>query len=492
MANSCMIPRLPHGFVVYTADDLRVRSQLLDRIRNVYELYGFEALETPMIEYTEVLGQFLPDQDRPNGGVFSFQEEDGRWLSLRYDLTAPLARYVAAHFDTLPKPYRGYRFGCVFRNEKPGPGRFRQFMQFDADTIGAAGIAADAEICMMAADCMESLGLHHGDYVIRVNHRKLLDGVMEIIGLGGAGKSARRLSVLRAIDKMDRLGPEAVHLLLGPGRQDESGDFMVGAALDAEQITHIFSLVDLRSEDHEALFAQLKVILDGSGTGLQGVFELEALISLVRAAGFAQNRIRVDPSIVRGLEYYTGPVYEVELLLEMVNNKGRTVCFGSVGGGGRYDGMVGRFRPEDVPAVGFSVGVSRLQAALTGSGLLKSSFLSGPVVVLMMEADRLSDYQRMVRDLRIAGISSELYLGAGGMRAQMKYADRRRAPLVIIRGDTERDRGEVLIKDLVEGARLSQTVTDNKTWREARPAQVSVPEERLVEEVRHRLLVNPI
>ncbi len=227
---------LPRGFTDRDAADIAAAEAMMAKIRDVYALYGFEAVETPFIEYTEALGKFLPDQDRPNEGVFSFKDDDEQWLSLRYDLTAPLARYVAENYDRLPKPYRSYRAGWVFRNEKPGPGRFRQFMQFDADTVGAASPAADAEICMMAADCLEALGIKRGDYVIKVNNRKVLDGVMEAIGLGGEANAGRRLTVLRAIDKLDRLGPQGVRALLGGGRKDESGDFTKGAGLDARAI----------------------------------------------------------------------------------------------------------------------------------------------------------------------------------------------------------------------------------------------------------------
>src|ERR1700750_526342 len=221
--------RLPRGLEDRGPDAINATRQMVETIRAVYERYGFEPVETPAFEYTDALGKFLPDQDRPNEGVFSFQDDDEQWISLRYDLTAPLARYVAENFDALPKPYRSYRAGYVYRNEKPGPGRFRQFMQFDADTVGSASMAADAEICMMAADTLERLGIKRGDYVIKVNNRKVLDGVMEAIGLGGAENAGRRLTVLRAIDKLDRFEWPEIEKLLGAGRKDESGDFTQGA-----------------------------------------------------------------------------------------------------------------------------------------------------------------------------------------------------------------------------------------------------------------------
>ncbi|QIA25834.1 histidine--tRNA ligase [Mesorhizobium sp. AA22] len=478
-----MKARLPRGLVDRGADDIRAVEKMMATIRSVYELYGFEPVDQPMIEYTDALGKFLPDQDRPNEGVFSFQDDDDQWLSLRYDLTAPMARFVAENFERLPKPYRSYRSGWVFRNEKPGPGRFRQFMQFDADTVGTPGVAADAEMAMMMADVMEALGIKRGDYVIRVNNRKVLDGVLEAIGLGGDENVGRRLTVLRAIDKLDKLGVEGVRLLLGTGRKDESGDFTKGAGLDnvqAEAILHATAKPELGDLGDPVSAVR------ASQSFNEGVAELSTIEDLVRAAGYGEDRIVMDRSVVRGLEYYTGPVYEAELLAEIPNEEGKIVRFGSVGGGGRYDGLVSRFRGEPVPATGFSIGVSRLMTALKNLGKLDTSDVVAPVVVLTMDKDTesLGRYQKMVAELRAAGIRSEMYLGGAGMKAQLKYADRRGSPVAIIQGGDERAKGEVQIKDLIEGARMSAEIADNAEWRAARPAQVTVAESELVAEVR--------
>jgi histidyl-tRNA synthetase len=504
--------RLPRGLADRGPADIAATSRMIEIIRKVYELYGFEPVETPAIEYTDALGKFLPDQDRPNEGVFSFQDDDEQWLSLRYDLTAPLARYVAENFDTLPKPYRSYRFGWVFRNEKPGPGRFRQFMQFDADTVGSASMAADAEMCMMAADTMERLGFKRGEYVVKVNNRKVLDGVMDATDV----PHDKRLTVMRAIDKYDRLGFEAVKLLLGRGRKDESGDFTKGAELNEEQIANVMVLFEVNEMADDAV-AQRRVpsaahgagpedvmefenrriegVFGGvtnraqkSALGLQGVAELREIWNYVKAAKYNDGRIRIDPSVVRGLEYYTGPVYEVELLIETKDEKGRPVRFGSVGGGGRYDGLVSRFRGEPVPATGFSIGVSRLQAALTLIGKLDTKSEYGPVVVTVFDRDRIADYQTMVATLRNAGIRAELYLGnPKNFGNQLKYADRRNSPCVIIQGGDEKAKGEVQIKDLIEGAKAAAAIASNQEWREKRPAQFAVKEEKLVEAVREVL-----
>lgn len=479
--------RLPRGFVDRTPDDIRAAEAMLGVIRETYEVYGFEPVETPLVEYTDALGKFLPDQDRPNEGVFSFQDDDEQWLSLRYDLTAPLARYVAENYAHLPKPYRSYRAGWVFRNEKPGPGRFRQFMQFDADTVGAASVAADAEICMMAADTLERLGIARGDFVVKVNNRKVLDGVLEVIGLAGEEAAHRRLTVLRAIDKLDRLGAEGVGLLLGDGRRDDSGDFTPGAKLTPEAIGTVLAFVNAGGADVEETLATLRGLVASSPRGSEGVEELAEIARLTEAAGYGDGRVRIDPSVVRGLEYYTGPVYEAELTFQVVNDDGETVRFGSVAGGGRYDGLVSRFIGEPVPATGFSIGVSRLMAALKSRGLLGGKAAAGPVVVLVMDRAETARYQALVARLRAAGIRSELYLGGSGMKAQMKYADRRNAPCVVIQGSDERARGEVQVKDLIEGKRLSEGITDNKEWRESRPAQVTCPEADLVGTVREIL-----
>ncbi|MFZ1774025.1 MAG: HisS family protein, partial [Rhizobiaceae bacterium] len=236
--------RQPRGFVDRSPDDIRATDKMIAKIREVYERYGFDPVETPMFEYTDALGKFLPDSDRPNEGVFSLQDDDEQWMSLRYDLTAPLARHVAENINDIQLPFRSYRQGWVFRNEKPGPGRFRQFMQFDADSVGAPGVQADAEMCMMMADAMEALGIKRGDYVIRVNNRKVLDGVMEAIGVTDVGQ---KLGVLRAIDKKDRLGIRGVEKLLGAGREDESGDFMKGVGLSPAQIAPLIRFADFNN-----------------------------------------------------------------------------------------------------------------------------------------------------------------------------------------------------------------------------------------------------
>jgi histidyl-tRNA synthetase len=467
--------RAAKGFRDIGPDEIRGVRRMLATIQEVYEAYGFEPVEQPFVEYTDALGKFLPDQDRPNAGVFSFQDDDEQWLSLRYDLTAPLARYVAENAQKLPTPYRSYRQGWVFRNEKPGPGRFRQFMQFDADTVGSASPVADAEVCMMAADTMEALGLTRGQYVMKFNNRKLLDGFTETYGIGEDVK----LIWLRALDKLDRLGREGVALLLGEGRKDESGDFTKGAGLSDKQIEASLGFATATVMDAQ--------YVSGSKSGEEGLRDLEAMQALFAAAGYGADRIRYDSSVVRGLEYYTGPVFECELLMETKDEDGRTVRFGSVGGGGRYDDLVARFTGQQVPATGFSIGVSRLYSALKLAGLAEEAATLAPVVVLVMDKDRQGDYWRMVQQLRAGGIRAEMYAGTAGMKAQMKYADKRGAPLVVIQGGDEKAKGEVQIKDLRLGTALASTIASHEEYAAQRLAQFSVPEAELVAAVKKAL-----
>jgi histidyl-tRNA synthetase len=417
----------------------------------------------------------------------------------------------------LPTPYRSYRQGWVFRNEKPGPGRFRQFMQFDADTVGTSNPAADAEVCMMAADTMEALGIARGSYRLNIGNRKVLDGLME---LAGVTTDQQRLTVLRAIDKLDRLRFDGVAALLGEGRKDESGDFTVGAKLSSDSIKKILDFVHGGHDGHKvaycwsesnkathrlddefkceingasyyydnvAVLNEWRSQLAGSAKAQEGIAELEKMIELARNAGYGSLRLRVAQDIVRGLEYYTGPVFECELLMETKDEDGNTVRFGSVGGGGRYDDLVARFTGAQVPATGFSIGVSRLYSALKLVGQAQKTETLAPVVVLVMDKDRQGDYWRMVQMLRAQNIRAEMYMGTAGMKAQMKYADKRGAPLVIIQGGDENAKGEVQIKDLRLGSQLAASIESREEYASQRLAQVTVPEAELVAQVQKML-----
>jgi histidyl-tRNA synthetase len=475
----------PKGFRDYFGTEVTERKAMLDAIAGVYHRYGFDPLETSAVEMVEALGKFLPDVDRPNEGVFAWQDEDQDWLALRYDLTAPLARVAAQYRNDLPSPYRRYAMGPVWRNEKPGPGRFRQFYQCDADTVGSASVAADAEICAMLADALETVGIPRGDYVVKVNNRKVLNGVMEVAGLSGDDKEAERGIVLRAIDKIDRLGPDGVRALLGEGRKDESGDFTKGAGLNDAQAEVVMGFTTAKRENGADTVARLRELVGASAIGTDGVAELESIAALLSAQGYGPDRIVIDPGVVRGLGYYTGPVYEAELTFQITDEKGRPRNFGSVAGGGRYDGLVKRFTGQDVPATGVSIGVDRLLAALRAKGRIGGE-AEGPVVVTVMDRDRMADYMAMVGELRQAGIRAEVYLGnPKNFGNQLKYADKRGSPVAVIQGGNEAAAGTVILKDLILGAKIAESATLEE-WKD-RPAQIEVPRADLVAAVQRML-----
>lgn len=522
----------PKGFRDYFGAEVTERKAMLDKITAVYHRYGFDPLETSGVETVEALGKFLPDVDRPNEGVFAWQDEDADWLALRYDLTAPLARVAAQYRNDLPSPYRRYAMGPVWRNEKPGPGRFRQFYQCDADTVGSGSVAADAEICAMLSDALEAAGIERGDYVIKVNNRKVLNGVMEVAGVLAPTDPEKfaeeRGIVLRAIDKIDRLGEDGVRALLGEGRKDDSGDFTKGAGLGVAQQNVLMSFVQAndtakkqlvrmsrsvpdefasalrvaaydnnthvsafwRSADtskiwNRQVLSVLSDIVGNSQIGAEGVSELAQIASLLEVQGYSADRIIIDPSVVRGLGYYTGPVYEAELTFEILDEKGRKRQFGSVAGGGRYDDLVKRFTGQSVPATGVSIGVDRLLAALRAKGRGVAD-TAGPVVVTVMDRDRMADYMGMVGELRAAGIRAEVYLGnPKNFGNQLKYADKRQSPIAVIQGGNEAEKGVVILKDLILGAQIAQNATLEE-WKD-RPAQVEVPRADLVAAVQRML-----
>lgn len=476
--------RAPRGFVDRRARDLAAERRILARVSEVYERYGFEALDTGALEYADALGKFLPDADRPNEGVFALQDDDDQWMALRYDLTAPLARYVAQNRESLTKPFRRYAYGPVWRNEKPGPGRFREFTQCDADTVGSARPEADAEIIAMAAEGLAATGLPEGGYVLRINNRRLLNGLLDRAGVADEGQ---KLAVLRAVDKLDRLGPEGVRLLLGEGRKDESGAFTRGAGLATAAIDSVLAFTAAGAGDRAETLRRIAGVIGGSAEGDAGLEELAGIDRALAGMGVGADRAVFDPSVVRGLEYYTGAVFEAELRLETLDEKGQPARFGSVCGGGRYDDLIARFTGEQTPATGFSFGVSRLAAALRAADRENSQEARGPVVVIAFSPDDMAAYFAVAAELRAAGIAAEVYLGASGMKAQMKYADRRLSPAAVILGGDEIAAGTVTVKDLDLGRALASDVTDNAAWRAERPGQQTVPRDRLVAVVRRIL-----
>jgi len=473
--------RTPRGFIDRRARDLVAERKILAAVSEVYERCGFEALDTGAFEYADALGKFLPDADRPNEGVFALQDDDEQWMALRYDLTAPLARFAAQNWETLAKPFRRYAFGPVWRNEKPGPGRFREFVQCDADTVGSARPEADAEIIAMAVAGLEAAGLPAGSAVLKINNRKLLNGLMSAAGVTDEGQ---KLGVLRAVDKLDRLGADGVRLLLGEGRKDESGAFTKGAGLSGAAAERVLAFTAAGADGRTETLDKLANVIGGSAEGDEGLAELSAIDRALTGLGVGPDRAAFDPSIVRGLEYYTGAVFEAELLLQTTDDRGQPVRFGSIGGGGRYDDLVARFTGERTPATGFSFGVTRLAAALKAAGRDLAADVRGPVVVLILDQERVGDYFAVAGELRAAGIAAEVYLGTSGMRPQMKYADRRLSPAAVIIGGDEFAAGTVTIKDLDLGRELASGVADNAAWRAERPGQFTVPRAELVSAIR--------
>ncbi|MEM1035370.1 MAG: histidine--tRNA ligase [Pseudomonadota bacterium] len=470
--------RTPRGFQDRLGPAIAAEAELIHRASSAYERWGFQRLDTSAFEFTEALGKFLPDKDRPNEGVFSLQDDDEQWMSLRYDLTAPLARYVAENSQGLPRPFRRWQAGPVWRNEKPGPGRFRQFTQCDADSVGVPGAAADAEIVMLACDALEAVGVQRGEYSLKINTRGALNAVLAQVSSSGAESEAERNgTILRAIDKLDRLGLDGVAALLGEGRMDESGDFTTGAKLDVSSIDRVIAFVSASQNDNDKTVSALETAIGQSEAGLAALDEIKTMTSIMERCGFGGDRAAIDPSVVRGLDYYTGPVFEAEL--NMTTPTGEPLGIGSVGGGGRYDDLVARFTGEKVPATGFSIGVSRLITALEAAGRPLLGDATGPVLILAFDQASMGDYFELAQRLRKAGIATEVYLGGSGVKAQMKYADRRNSPVAIMFGSDEKEKGIVSIKDLRLGKKKAQAIKDNETWREERPGQFEAPLDKL-------------
>ncbi|MDC0937168.1 histidine--tRNA ligase [Pirellulales bacterium] len=471
--------KLPKGFRDLFADYWFARQQMIETLCSVYRQFGFDPLETSSLEYLDALGKHLPEADEPDGGVFALRDDDEQWIALRYDLTAPLARVVAEH-RFLPRPFRRYQVGPVWRREKkPGPARFREFYQCDFDSVGADSVAADAEVCAIFVAALEELGLSVDQFVVRVNNRKLLTGLLEVLGIDDA---PLRVRVLRSIDKLDDDGFDGVAAVLGPGREDKTGQFNAGLGLEPGMIEKILDFLKCGAPSRSATCDAIDQFVSESEVGREGVAELRKIHDLLEAMQLPSNVVKFDPSIVRGLEYYTGPVFEVELTAE-VEIDGKVRKLGSVCGGGRYDSLIERFTGQKVAATGGSVGVDRLLSAVRFLGL-SSPPPPGPVIVTVMDRERLSDYQGMARELRAAGVRTELYVGSSGFKGQMKYADRRAAPVVVIAGSDEFAADQITLKDMRRGAELAKAIDDNKQWREEQPAQSTVARSDLAAAVR--------
>ena len=448
--------QLPKGFRDSTEENIDIRNQVIAIIRNECEKFGFKNIETPALEYTEALGKFLPDVDRPSGGVFSFQDEDDQWISMRYDLTAPLARYVAENYQFIPKPFKRYQVGSVWRNEKPGPGRYREFIQFDADAIGISNNYVDAELCVMVAKIFLELGFTAKEYKVKYSSRVIWEDLFKKINLDEIQIPA----VLRAVDKLDRLGIDGVKELLLEGRQDKSGDFMQGVNLKDSQANEILE------------FISNKTIKDDQLNSFEEYLQ-----------NYKELPFEFDPTVVRGLEYYTGLVFEVELTAKILNDKGKEVIFGSVAGGGRYDKLIARFGKEDVPATGISIGVDRLVYAIEQFDKISSN--KKPLIIIAnLISDEISTYLNIADQLRLEGYACEIFYGSNNLSKQLKYCDKRGASAVIIIGEDEFKNNTISIKNLTVGKELSKNIDSREEWKELKAGQFTINKDDLINEIK--------
>ena len=454
--NKKLKAQLPKGFRDNSEDSIDIRNQVINIIRNECEQFGFKNIETPALEYTEALGKFLPDVDRPTGGVFSFQDDDGQWLSMRYDLTAPLARYVAENYQFIPKPFKRYQFGSVWRNEKPGPGRYREFIQFDADAIGISNNYIDAELCVIVARIFKKIGFSENEYKIKYSSRIIWENLFKQIEI----EDKQIPAVLRAVDKLDRVGINGVKDLLLKGREDQSGDFMEGVNLKNDQVNKILDFISNKNskDDQISSFEEY----------LQNYKDLP---------------FEFDPTVVRGLEYYTGLVFEVELTTKVVNDKGKEVIFGSVAGGGRYDKLIARFGKEDVPATGISIGIDRLIYAIEQFDKIQSN--KKPLIIIAnLIPGQISNYLSIAEVVRDEGYACEIFYGSNNLSKQLKYSDKRKASLVIIIGEDEIKNKTISIKNLTVGKELSKNIDSREEWKELKAGQFIINKDDLITELK--------
>jgi histidyl-tRNA synthetase len=453
---------LPLGFVDRQEKELLIRDFVISNIKEVMIKYGFQYLETPSFEYTDSIGKFLPDKERPDEGIFSFKDEN-KWLSLRYDLTAPLARYVAKNYLEIPKPFKRYQLGRVWRNEKPGPGRYREFLQFDADYVGTRNLQADAELCVLLAETLNKCGLDKNEFVIRVSNRKCFFALLDWLKISN---EKQRIATTRAVDKYDRIGIEGVASLLGKGRKDKSGDFTKGVDLNKKQIEMITAYIEDNSiydTERENMKGGPRLAPLGGWDDLgplwnEGINELGKIFAFTESSEF-KDQIIYSPTLVRGIEYYTGTIFEANLLFKVKNQKGKEIEFGSVGGGGRYDNLINRFGNLDVPCTGASFGLDRLVFAL----MQKKDFKikpKRPIVICVFDKDKIEEYIVILNKLRTSNISSEIYPGEGKLKKQMEYANKIGSPAVIFYGDDEIKSGKATLKNLETGSESSVKIED--------------------------------
>ena len=452
-------PKNAPGFRDLEGNLLFMKESMIEDIKYCFKLYGFEPLETPAFEISSNIGKFLPDEDRPMSGVFGIKD-DNEWLSLRYDLTAPLSRYFSQNFRELPSVFKRYQIGQVWRNERAGPGRFREFTQIDADIVGSRSSLADSELIILLAQILTRL-FDLSKFIIKVSNRKLIQGLLDDLKIYS---ETQKLKVIRSIDKFDRLGPLGVKNLLQKGRRDPSGDFTTGAELSDEQVAKIIGSRDVKG------FLQYKNVIEiedfsNNTTFIEGLNELKEVFEKTNKTKFL-DKIIFSPEIVRGIEYYTSTIFEASITDEIKNKKGEPIISGSIAAGGRYDGLIERFTNNNYPASGLSIGIDRIVAYIKdttdlvfGEKFDKLTRINGPVVIAVMDKNLINSYLEILNQLRESDIRSEIYLGNKDLKNQMIYANRRNSPAVILLGNDEYLNNKITIKDMKN---QKQTTIDKK------------------------------
>ena len=468
---STVDPRVSRGLRDLLPDQMLARESMVGTIRKVYELYGFVPISTPAIEFLDVLSGSAGQEAQQS--IFRVTNPEKEALGLRFDLTVPLAR-VVAQYKELPRPFRRYQVAPVWRADKPDKGRFREFTQFDLDSVGTVSEIADTEILAGMCDTLDALNV--GRYLVRFSSRAILNLLLEYSGLD----AERGVDVFRVLDKLDKVGIEKVRLELMDGYKDESGDFIRGVGLTQDQVARIERFLNVKGDTRRDVLAQLRELFSTLESAPAQIDVVERISNNLYSLGYGDDKVSVDLSIARGLAYYTGPVFEAILL--------DAPQFGSVFGGGRYDGLVTRFLGESIPAVGASIGVDRLLAALTHLGRIGKQKATARVLITQMDAALTEDYLAMTWELRRAGIPTELYIGtAKGPGKQLKYADQYEVPIALLYGSNEKQEGIVTMKDMAIGREKAAVVGDRSEWLAARPGQVTVKREDLVESVKKLL-----
>ncbi|MBK7360503.1 MAG: histidine--tRNA ligase [Saprospiraceae bacterium] len=516
-----IVPRKIKGFRDIDPSLNQLKWLIVDGAKKVYKAYGFEHWDTPILEYADSLGKYMPGEANDSAGevaegVYSFRnpeiepvyDENGNELrdrnnfdkvvtenhhvALRYDLTAPLARLYAEQLwqeklkglvKTEKSPlFRRYQFGPVFRFEvKIDPGRFREFWQLDFDTVGTADMIADAEVCMVTADALEEIGLKRGTYIVKVNNRKVLKGFLKNLGVSD---EEQEKNILRVVDKIDKIGFDGMKQELGKGRLDSSGAEVKGLGLSAELVNGVVDFFKKFGEAKKRLsvLEQLSNLSITNTTFTEGVEELKQIDSVLTAMGFNEKRVVFDPTLVRGMSYYTGPVFEVESKQTYLDEKGNEKRVGSICGGGRYDDLVEKLLGIKVPATGLSIGVDRLAELLQLTNQAPKQIL-GPVLIIVFDINVMTEYQRIALQLRKAKIDTEVYYGfQKGLNKQLAYADKKNCPVAILMGGNEISKGVVTVRDLKKGKDIAADFTDKTEW--MKTAQFEVKREDLVKKVK--------